>query len=311
MPAIAITHRSYSDIRQLVEHLETALDCPVYTDSDLLEITARDHHIKPDLLGRVARGKSIPFNNFTHDREKSLSALMKTLAARLGTGNCIFTGIISHLIPPSVTHVFRILKADSSADRIANALNQDQQSKRAALATMEKHDRYAAQWTEPLRGCSPWDPDLYHMVIQGRRVDIRPDIRHGQGTVKADNQPDNQTEMIADQVIRLLDRPPFSSPQPREQEYLDFKIVSDVAMILAPIARGISVSSSLGKVTVTLDKKVMNLVQIQQKIMAAASSVEGVGSVKIKIGPDYYRGNLIRNFDFGRLPGYGKTKRKE
>ncbi len=309
MPVIAITHRLYSDPRRLTQQLEKSLSCSVYTDNDLLEITAKDHGIKLDLLHKVVRGKPIPFNNFTHDREKCLSALIKTLSNLLATGNCILIGIVSHLIPQSVSHIFRILACAPQAKRIARGLSEGKSSKRAALTSMGKYDRYASQWTKNIIGHSPWHPDFYNLVLS-------PECCQDKNTSKDEpaksiDLTDSQVETLLKQICINLEQSPFTPPHPIEQERLDFTIEANVAMVLAPIARGIIVRSSLGDVTVTLDKKVMNLVHVQQKILAAASSVAGVNSVHIKIGPNYYKGNIIRSFDFGRSPRYGKSKKKQ
>lgn len=300
MPVIAVTHRLYAEPRLLIRRLESAFGCPVYTDPDLLEITSADQGINTDLLDKVVRGNAIPLNHFTHDREKCLSALAKTLSNLVSQGNCILAGIISHLIPDSVTHVLRILASAPETARISRALDKDHSTHCSALTAMEKHDRRALGWVEGLKGANPWDHALYDLVIPPE------DDRAGRGREPGIYMSTAQADALARQILARLEQAPFAPPFPREREVLDFRIEADAALALAPVARGLIIRSRKGNVRVTLDRKVMNLVQIQQTLIDTVSALEGVVSVKTRIGPNYYRGKIVRNFDFKQRPGYKK-----
>ncbi|MCG8636671.1 MAG: cytidylate kinase-like family protein [Desulfobacterales bacterium] len=299
VPAIAIITDEYAASGLMIEALKKTLGCSVYSDHDILGMTHREHGLKKDLLSKVTRGKSIPFNNFTHDREKCLSGLKKTLSNLLIADNCILVGIISHLIPASVTHVFRIQVSASRAVRIRRAVETGRYSENTALSAIEKADRDAARWIKSLPHLSSCDPPPCDLVIP------------------SDDQPDSRMDVLqadewAGQVRRLLEDAPFAPPPPRAQELFDFRIDADAALALASIGSGFLVHSTMGNVTVTLDRKVMNLVQIQQEIIETVSAISGVRSVKTKIGPNYYQGNLVRSLDFGRFSrNRGDNRKKE
>ena len=57
------------------------------------------------------------------------------------------------------------------------------------------------------------------------------------------------------------------------------------------------IESDSGHVLVTLDRKVMNLARVQKEIMDLAGAVPGVKSVKTKIGPNFYKGGVVRNLN--------------
>jgi hypothetical protein len=57
------------------------------------------------------------------------------------------------------------------------------------------------------------------------------------------------------------------------------------------------IESNSGHVLVTLDRKIMNLARAQKEIMDLARAVPGVKSVQTKIGPNFYKGGIIRNLN--------------
>jgi two-component system response regulator CpxR len=79
---------------------------------------------------------------------------------------------------------------------------------------------------------------------------------------------------------------------------LDFKLASEVESALSEIGQGLLVKSKNSSIDVTIDKKVMMLTKFQQKIVQTAQTIKGVKSVEIKIGKNYYKGNIVRNYEF-------------
>lgn len=282
VPAIAITKGLYTGAGQIISDLARNFSCTVLNDRILIEKTSQDHGISPALLFKILRQKPIAFNRFTHDREKSLSALKATLSACLTQGNCIFTGLSSHLIPDQVTHLLRILITASPARRINRGMIVDDRSEKSAAGAIEKSDRHLDLWVSEFKGKSPWDPSLYHLVLRAEEM---------------------ETIETSTRLAQMLGSLPFASQSLRDREVNDFKVACDVEVALNAICQGFVVSARDGSITITLERKVHNLVKVQQQLLNAARERPGVRRVDIKIGPRYYRSSGLKSLDFHHSTG--------
>jgi hypothetical protein len=83
----------------------------------------------------------------------------------------------------------------------------------------------------------------------------------------------------------------------KNRHAVDFNISSRVDAALAGLGYHLIIESDSGHVLVTLDRKVMNLARVQKEIMDLAGAVPGVKSVKTKIGPNFYKGGVVRNLN--------------
>lgn len=281
MPVIALTTPLFTDTRGLFERLQGQWDCRVYGDDDIIAKTARDHQIPPDLLTRVVQVSPIAFNNFTHEREKALAALEKTLADLLVQGNCIFSGIICHLIPDRITHVFRVLAVSGRASRTENAARLKGLSGETADQALTEADQGADRWVRQVKNTSLRDESIYHLVL---------DL-------------DGDGPEAANRIQTAVSVPPYAGRKPRKREVADLSVSAAVQLVLARLGGGLKVSADAGHVIVTIEKRRMNLPQTQSEIMASAKQVPGVVSVKTRIGANYYKSEMIKAFDFGPSTG--------
>ncbi|WDP92927.1 MAG: cytidylate kinase-like family protein [Desulfobacter sp.] len=291
MPVIAITCGLHTAPRQLIEILAETYGATVCTDTDLVEATSLTQGLPDDLIFKVVHGKPVPHNEFTHDRERCVSGLKKTLSDAIARDNCIFIGIISHLIPASISHVFKILSTAPQPVRIRRAVENGRLSESSAESILEKADRRAEWWVKNLTGKLPLDTSQYDLVIA-----------HEDAYTNHLNMDETLARYLAEQIKAALAAPPFNQPAPNKIS--DFCINSNVEVALSAFGTGLLVDTQSGNVTVTLDRKVMNLSKIQQQIMAAATAVPGVETVKTKIGPNYYKGSIVKNFNIGPPRGY-------
>lgn len=273
MPAIAITSGLYAGTGQLISELADRCRCEIFTDRRLTEKACQIYNISPALFHKVFRQKPIAFNRFTHDREKALAALKATLADSLVKDNCIFTGMASHLVPDQISHLLRILVTAPFSRRVNRGMILDDRPEKSAAASIEKSDHHLSLWVSEFRDKSPWDPALYHQVLEAEQMDL---------------------PTALDGIDRLLQQDPFRSGPPCRAEVEDFRLACQVEVALTGICQGLVVAARNGDVTVTLDKKVLHLSKVQQQLLRTAEGVAGVKEVKLKIGPNYYRSRNLK-----------------
>ncbi|MCP3941728.1 MAG: response regulator [Desulfobacteraceae bacterium] len=274
---LTITNGLYTNSEEIIQILGKKFNYRILTDADLIEKTHHDHDIRLATLQKVLDSRPIAFNDFTHEKERCISALKKTLSDFVSEGNCIFHGALGHLIPKTITHVMRVLVIAEKNQRIKNAEDKKGLSKKEALKKIELSDKHAFLWTASLFNEKAWNKSLYDIVIPSDKIDTKEAV-----------------ELISKYLNKLL----FTHKDLIKQEALDFKLIADIELALDNIGQGLLVESHKGDVVVTIDKKVMLLTKFQQKIIQTTKTIPGVNSVETKIGQNYYKGNIIHNYEF-------------
>jgi len=256
----------------------------VYEDSALVKQTGQAHDLKTDLIFKSIQCRQIPFDNFTHDRKKCLAALKVQISQNILSGPCLFSGILSHLIPAPVSGIYRIMSATPMQVRRQRAMSMGQLSSQAATNAIARSDKSEQRFAAQLNLDSPWDPARHDMILEWKKIDA---ATH---------------DMTREEVNRTLEkiRPDIESAMKNGNKNIpavDFNLSSRVDAALAGLGHNLIIESDSGHVLVTLDKKVMNLARAQKEIMDLAQGVPGVKYVKTKIGPNFYKSGIVRNLD--------------
>lgn len=277
MPVIYVTNGLYANSKDIVQMFSEKFNCSIITDADIIEKTHQTSKIKKATLQKVLESKQIAFNDFTHDKEKSIIAFKKSLSDLVKEGNCIFYGLLGHLIPKEVSHIMRILIIAAKEKRLHNAMVKNNLSEKEATKEIYNSDKQAFLWTASLFNKKAWDETLYDIVIPSRKFDA---------------------EQAVQLVSTHLEKFPFNNDDIIRQEVFDYQLAALIESILSGIGKELKVKSKDGNVIVTIDKKVLMLSKFQQKIIKTVEAVEGVKSVETKTGQNYYKSNIIHHFEF-------------
>ncbi len=277
MSIIAITSGLCSNAINTVAMLSEKINHIIITDADIIEKVHKTYNIKLSTLQKVIESRPIAFNDFTHEKEKCIALIKKTMSDYVLNDNCIFHGILAHLIPKEISHVMRILIITDKKTRIENGMANHGMTQKDATRDIEEADKHAALWTNALYGKKPWDESLFDIVIPTDKLD-----------------PSESVNLIFKHLEKLL----FGKENLIKQEITDFKLIAEIDVVLSEIGQGLFTKVDDGSVTVTIDKKVMMLTNYQQKIIKNIEALPGVESVSTTIGHNYYKGNIIHNYEF-------------
>ncbi len=277
MSILTITNGLYSNAGEVTNKLSEQLNHKIITDADILEKTHQNNDIHLSTLQKVVESKPIAFNDFSHEKEKCLASIIKTISDYTCSGDCIFHGILGHLIPSEISHVMRVLIITDKKTRIQNGITLHGLSEKETLKNIDQADKVAALWTNGLFRKKAWDESLYDIVIPTDKLDAEESVN-----------------LIIKHIEKLLS----NKEDLIKKEISDFKLISEIDLALSEIGQGLLPVIDGGNVTVTIDKKVMMLARLQQKIVTAIQKIPGVKSVETKIGKNYYKGNIVRNYEF-------------
>ncbi len=277
MAIISITGALFTHSDQTVAELSSALGYKVITDQKIMEETALKQGINPDNIQKVVDSKQIPFNDFTHEKEKIIAGLKKTMAQYVLEGNVIFQGMLGHLVPKWATHVLRVLIVTDKETRIQNGISILNQSEKEVTNIVNQADKHAILWVNSITGKKAWDESLYDIVAPSDKLTVF-------DTVALISEHHETLATMSDKLIK--------------KEAEDFILAAEVEVALATTGGGLLVYADDGNVVVTIDKNVLLLSKFKQKITNIAEKVSGVKSVETKIGKNYYKSDSIRNFEF-------------
>ena len=278
MPVIALFSGSYCREEEVVRKIVDATGYKLVTDQDLISETSSRFRIEQGkLLSAMTRKASI-FNNFTHEKERSLACLKSTVSDLLRQDNLVFAGFAGLLPPREISHAMKICLIADVRYRAGVAMGVENISEKDALKKIRKEDESRAMWVEYLYGNSdPWAAELYDLLI--------PMDKYG---------TDDAARLVCDNVGKEVLKVTEASRKAVE----DFALACSVGLILAEEGHSIPLTVSDGKVTVTINKHVMMLSSLEEELRRIIRAVPGVEGVETVVGPGYYQTDIYRKANF-------------
>lgn len=272
---ITITDCLYANAEKTVAGVAEKLGRTIVTDADILDKTLQTTPMNRTTLQKVIESRKIEFDDFSHEKEKCTAWLKKTISTFASREACIFHGILGHLIPREISHAMRVLIISDKKRRIKNGMANPGLTEKDVIKRMETADTHSSLWTNDLFDKTAWDESLYDIVISTDKLDT------------------------AQSVFLITEDAARRSAQKGtliENETSDFMLMADVGVALSEIGLGLLVTAQKGSVVITIDKKVMMLSKLKQKIINTVREIPGVKSVTTKIGQNYYQGDIIHNY---------------
>jgi len=277
MTIISITGALFTHSDQTVQELSSALGYKVLTDENIMEEMAQNQGISLENIQKVLDSKQIPFNDFTHEKEKIIAGLKKTISGHIMQGDIIFHGVFGHLIPRWATHVLRVLIVTDKEARILNGISLLNQSEKEVTQAVNLADKQAILWVNGITGKKAWDDSLYDIVAPSDKLTVS-------DTVALISEHHATLASMSDDLVK--------------KEASNFVLAAEVEVALATTGGGLIVYANNGEVVVTIDKNVLLLSKFQQKIISLTQKVDGVTSVETKIGKNYYKSGSTYNYEF-------------
>jgi len=262
MAVIAIYSGSYCQGEEIARLAADKLNYK-FAGQELLEITAKKHNIPVDKLVKVMHGPTPFFNKLTHEKEHFTAYLRTTLAEAVPNDNLVIHGFKIFLLPDNISHVLKVCLIADHKYRVNMASKAEGISEKEADNLIRKFDNNSFQWSQYINGLSPWDEELYDIIIQNAQKDA------------------------------LL-----TTPQSK-QAVADFVLASEVSEALAEKNLDIEVSSDKGNVTILINKFIKRLEHQKGELQKIAKTVSGVKDVQAKVGPKFHVPSIypVDNFE--------------
>jgi CheY-like chemotaxis protein len=262
-------------------NIKTLLDRTGYTqlvDANIVAKASKNSGLSESKISRAFTGKTSVFNQFTHEKERSIAYLRLAAAELLVEDKFLFRGFSSMLIPREISHVLHLCLIADMKSRVAWAKQGQSLSDSEALKIIHKEDEDRGIWIDALfLKKDPWDPSLYDIMIPTDKL--------------------NSAE-IAALVEKNLNRDIVQpSPQSRQAAH-DFLLAAQAGVALAREGHNVGVSARQGVLTLTINKHVLMLSRLEDELRSIVSQVPGVQSVESKVGQGFHQADIYRKFNF-------------
>lgn len=248
------------------------------TDDELVAEASRKAGMDPEKIKQAFSVKTSVFNQFTHEKERSIAYLKLALAEKLADDNLLISGFCTQLIPASISHVMRVCLIADLKFRTAVAAESRQLTEKEAVRFIRREDEDRAAWVDFLHAQKdPWDPDLYDLVIPMGKTTL-----------------EQASALIQENALKdVVKRTEIS-----KSAVADFYLTAKVEAALAREGHQVAVNTLDGKVNLVINKHVLMLSRLEEELRTIVSKVPGVRTVETTTGKNYHQTNIYRKHDF-------------
>lgn len=263
----------------IVKRLMDDVDFKLVTDSDLVTEAAALGGMSEKGVSKAFSPKTSIFNKFSHEKERAVSWLRLALAKKLSEGQALLvSGMVSQLLSQEISHVLRVCIIDDLQKRIETARNESGLSEAEAEKEIQHSDEERTLWSREVTGSNdPWAPALYDMIIPADKTGA-----------------DESVALIKEQ----LNNSAVEVTEQSKQAVQDFLLAAQAETALVAKGHNVAVSAENGKVTLAINKKVLMVERLEKDLRDIAEPLEGVKSVDVTFGKEFYEADIYRRMDF-------------
>jgi CheY-like chemotaxis protein len=246
-------------------------------DEDVVAAASARSGMTAAKVQKAFSGKASVFNNFTHEKERSLAYLRLATAELLSDESLLVAGFSALLIPKRMDHVLRVCLIADLKFRSA-AARQEGVPEKDAAKTIHKLDEDAAQWVHTVAGVNdPWSASLYDILIPMNKM---------------------TAAQACELVVGNLNKEILAPTAASRQAAADFLLAASVEVALAKEGHHVEVAAENGSVTLTINKQVLMLGRLEEELKSLAGQVTGVRSITTKVGKGFHQADVYRKFNF-------------
>ena len=278
MSIITFFSGSFCNSQAVLDALKQKTGFQVVDDAMLVAEASRTSGLAEKKIEGAFSAKTSIFNQFTHEKERSIAHLRLVLSKMLVTDNLIVTGASGLLIPNDISHALWVCVIADLKSRIAAAQKEKNISEKEATNLIRKNDENLTAWVKAVLGKSdPWDASLFDIVTPTDKM-------------SAAESANLIAQHATSDVVRTTDA--------SRQAVSDFQLAAKAGEALANAGHSVSTSAKNGSVTVTINKHVLMLSRLEEELKQIVQKVPGVQNVETTVGENFYQPDIYRKYDF-------------
>ncbi|PIE65105.1 MAG: response regulator [Desulfobacterales bacterium] len=250
----------------IIDELSTRLDLQVYTDDNLINDTSNRFGNDEANLKKMMFGKTSVFNQFTLEKERTVSMFRTVLAEKLQEQDrYLFYGFHTLLIPPDVSEVLRVLVVDTRQSRI-DCCQKEGLSIKEVKRKVRMHDVSAYSWSDFLSKKEAYDRSLYDLVLPVESRDHKE---------------------LSDEILKLFYTTSILRTEKSQQGVRNLATKAAVKRVLLEKGHNLGVTADGNDIVITIHNAVFNLGSLEVELTKLAKTVPGVENVTLQKSKAY------------------------
>ncbi|MBM9513329.1 response regulator [Desulfogranum marinum] len=279
MSAIAMSYSVFTQEKEIREQLAAVSGYEVVQDADIISEVCSRYKFGREKVERAVYGPPSAFNRFTHERETMRAYLKLVMAEHMGKQGVLFSGFVTHLVPPAATHILKVGLFDEKTNRIHRAVKEGVSEKNASKL-IKKNDNSISDWVNFLHGKPASDHSLYDIFIP-----------------VGSKTPAEAVQLIMENYRK----PAVMETDESLQAVADMATGARVELALLSKGYTTEVQCSNAKVVLRVNKSVHSFSKLTETLSSIAGQVEGVRQVEVVAGKDYHV-SIYRDQEFTLPP---------
>ena len=268
----------FTDTQEISKQIAKKTGFVAVTDKDVLTWADQRFGFGYSKLSKAFYKKKSLFENMTHTKQRTMAYLKSVLAENLEKNDSVYIGLNGHLLPEDFPQIYRIFITADTSYRINKAFMKDHHlPERQAIKEIQQADENAFRWCRRAYYHTDWDTHTYHMVLPIHILN-----------------KNNAVQMALDGFNSFMQTP---TPTAR-QALKDFQLTASVELALVEKGFPIRIRAKNQKVFATIEKHVLRLSKLSQKLTQEIMAVKGVKEVKIGVGRDFNQADLCCHTSF-------------
>jgi two-component system, OmpR family, response regulator CpxR len=278
MTVITVFSGSFCKEEQVCTEVQTRTGQKCFSDKEVVVEASRLSGMAENKFERAFSAKTSVFNQFTHEKERSIAYLRLAVASLLSGDDLLLSGFSALLVPKAISHVLRVCLIADMKFRTSLAMAVHGLSEKEASKVIRRQDEDRAAWANAtVQKADPWDASLYDILIPMGKTDVA----------------EAATLMIGNADSNIL------KPTPGSRRAVDdLLLASRVEIALLEEGHHVGVTANSGHVNLTVNKHVLMLSRLEEELKGIAGKVDGVKGVETKVGKGFYQTDVYRKFDF-------------
>jgi len=267
----------FTRTQRIVDWIASRTSWPIVTDRDLIEAASRRFDYPAGRLEHCMKTPDGIVSRLTHGTARSMAYLRSVLADTLEKETTILHGTMGLLSPPSPPRMMKVLVTADRRFRVQRALSTTSANERQVNKIIARRDRREFKWCRQVFGGDRFDADAYDLVVPSDRLD-----RASAG------------RMILERLVRIEMR----AQRDAAERLADFKLASEVQVMLCESGHPVSVAAENGRIRLTVERPVLRLNRLTRKLERQVRRVEGVRQVETRPGEGFFQADIYRRCRF-------------
>ncbi len=263
MAIITISRGSYDIGKEVAENVAARLgyDC---IGREVLIKASEQFDIPEIKYARAFIDTPTVLEKLTFGKERYIAYFEAAFLRHMLKGDVVYHGLAGNFFLKGVAHVMKVRIIADVAERVRMEIGRKGLSAVDAVMAIQRDDEASRQWSRALYGIDTWDPSLYDVVLQIKKISVK-------DAVKA--------------ICIMAGFDTFKTTAESQKVLEDLALAAEVRVAIIPLKLDINVYARDGDVHIETKSSLTRQDELIGKMEETTMQIPGVKKVDIKVSP--------------------------